>query len=123
MNKVLVVIPGETITLKAKAGNGKFASEPVTYYIPEAPEAPAEFTDYTIKDGNLILNGYEYEIALPDNSVTISEKAEAMGYSDTENLLTLCSQELDALIKKLLNVTWILYGTVQIRSDKEVNLP
>lgn len=102
MNKVLVVIPGETITLKAKAGNGKFASEPVTYYIPEAPEAPAEFTDYTIKDGNLILNGYEYEIALPDNSVTISEKAEAMGYSDTEKFADIMLSRIGCADKEAL---------------------
>ena len=84
MNKVFVVIPGETLTLKAAAGNGKFASEPVTYHIPEAPEAPTEFTDYTLKDGKLALNGYEYEIALPDSTASIEEIAGAMGYADSE---------------------------------------
>ena len=102
MNKVFVVIPGETITFKAKAGNGKFASEAVTYHIPEAPEAPAVFTNYTIEDGNLVLNGYEYEIALPDNSVTISEKAEAMGYSDTEQFADIMLSRIGCADKEAL---------------------
>lgn len=87
MNKIFVVIPGETLTFKVSAGNGKFASEPVTYHIPEAPEAPTEFTDYTIKNGKLTLNGYEYEIALPDSSVSIEERAGALGYADSEQFI------------------------------------
>lgn len=102
MNKVFVVIPGETVTLKAKAGNGKFASEPVTYYIPEAPEAPDELTNYTIENGKLALNGYEYEIALPAESASIAGKAEAMGYSDTERFADIMSSRIGCVDKEIL---------------------
>lgn len=84
MNKAFSVIPGETVTLKIAAGNGKFESEPVVFEIPEAPEAPAKIPEYTIDGDVCRIDDYSFEIAFPwiGSSMTIEEYADKWGYSD-----------------------------------------
>ena len=84
MNKAFSVIPGETVTLKIAAGNGKFESEPVVFEIPEAPEAPEKIPEYTIDGDICTIDDYSFEIAFPwvGSSLTIEEYAAKCGYSD-----------------------------------------
>lgn len=83
MNKAFKVIPDEKITFKIVAGNGMFASNPVTYEIPAAVSAPSEIPAFTEKDGKYSLSGYDYEIALTENA-DMSVLASKWGYSDAE---------------------------------------
>ncbi len=50
MNKAFRIIPGETVTLKIAAGDGKFASAPETFNIKEAGAAPTEEPEYSISE-------------------------------------------------------------------------
>ena len=50
MNKAFRIIPGETVTLKIAAGDGKFASASETFDIKEAGIAPSEEPEYSIFD-------------------------------------------------------------------------
>lgn len=51
MNKGIMIFPGEELSFKLAAGGGKFASEPVKYSIPEAPQPPKQIPAYTLKNG------------------------------------------------------------------------
>lgn len=81
MNKAFRVIPNEKITFRISAGNGMFASEPITYEIPEAVPFPVIMPEFTEKDGKYSLSGYTYETAVPEDT-DISGLAEKWGYSD-----------------------------------------
>lgn len=98
MNKAFKVIPGETVTLRISAGNGMFASKPVTYKIPEAPKAPVELPECTLENGILTINDYQFEAAAPVESKFESEDALAAfwGYSDTEQFIKLMSDRMKA---------------------------
>ncbi|MBE6861295.1 MAG: hypothetical protein E7497_00130 [Ruminococcus sp.] len=50
MNKAFRIIPGEIVTIKIAAGEGKFASIPETFNIKEAGTAPTEEPEYTVSD-------------------------------------------------------------------------
>ncbi|MBQ8960794.1 MAG: hypothetical protein IJ071_06200 [Ruminococcus sp.] len=54
-NVSLNIIPGETVSLRTKAGNGCFAGIPVEYRISDPPEAPERLTGISVKAGELIL--------------------------------------------------------------------
>lgn len=79
MNKAFKVIPGEILTLKAKAGNGKFASKTERYEIPDAPEAPTEAPKYHSEDGKLVFDSFEYEF-VKDDEIAESEIERLMNY-------------------------------------------
>lgn len=98
MNKAFAVIPGETVTLKAAAGNGMFASEPVIYHIPEAPAAPVSEPAYTIDNGLCIFNDYRYEVALPTECKfkSIEELAVHWGYEDIQSFENLMLSRMNA---------------------------
>lgn len=87
MNKAFKVIPNEKITFRISAGNGMFASEPVTYEIPEAVAFPVAMPEFTEKDGKYSLSGYTYETASPEDT-DISALAEKWGYSNTEDYIS-----------------------------------
>ena len=79
MNKAFKVIPGEIISLKVKAGNGKFASQTEEYKIPDAPDAPSEAPKYHSEDGKLVFDSFEYEF-VKDDEITESEIERLMNY-------------------------------------------
>ena len=88
MNKAFKVIPDETITFKISAGNGMFASKPVQYKIPSAPDVPEKNPEFTLKDGKYYLKGYDYEIAPSGNPMSeeeISVLAVNMGYTSADD--------------------------------------
>lgn len=87
MNKAFKVIPNEKITFRISAGNGMFASIPVTYEIPSAVSAPVKMPDFTENDGKYSLSGYEYEIALTEDC-DISGLSEKWGYSDIQEYIS-----------------------------------
>lgn len=87
MNKAFRVIPNEKITFRVSAGNGMFASEPVTYDIPSAKSAPKKIPELTEKDGKFYLSGYDYEIAVIEDT-DISVLAGKWGYSDTAEYIS-----------------------------------
>ncbi len=99
MNKALRIIPGETITLRLRAGDGCFAGIPVTYVFPDAPDAPTEIPEYTV-DEELMLHftDYSYETAAPDPSYTgsLAENAEMYGYSDVDEFAALMMKRFGA---------------------------
>lgn len=84
MNKAFRIIPGETLTLRIAAGGGMFASEPVEYIIPEAPQAPTEKPVYTAADGAVTIEYSDtLECGAPVQAVTaeeFAESAEGFGY-------------------------------------------
>lgn len=84
MNKALRVIPGETLTLKILAGNGEFASEPLTVKIPDAPEAPADTSVLTRTDSGLALTDYDYEACVPTVGATLDTYTSKYAYSSFE---------------------------------------
>lgn len=86
MNKAFRVIPDEKITFRISAGNGMFASEPVTYEIPSAVSAPENIPEFTEKDGVYSLSGYDYETAVLKDS-DIDVLAEKWGYSATDGYI------------------------------------
>ena len=93
MNKAFKVIPNEKITFRISAGNGMFASVPVTYEIPEAPVTPVKIPEFTEKDGKYSLSGYEYEIAIIENP-DISALAEKWGYGSEEEYISAIGNRL-----------------------------
>ena len=109
MNKAFKVIPDEEITLRISAGNGKFASKPVTYKIPSAVSAPEKMPVLTKKDGKYYLSGYDYEIAI-ESDTDISELAEIWGYLDEESYLSAMSKRygIDDIekLKKIVGSEW-----------------
>lgn len=111
MNKAFKVIPGEKIIFKISAGNGMFASEPVTYEIPSAVSAPEEMPEFTKKDGKYYLSGYDYEIAPlnnPLNEDAISVLAENMGYSDVRQYRSLMVKRYGIDVQNAGNFTAVL---------------
>lgn len=93
MNKAFKVIPNEKITFRISAGNGMFASVPVTYEIPEAPVTPVKIPEFTEKDGKYSLSGYEYEIAIIENP-DISALAEKWGYGSEDEYISAMGNRL-----------------------------
>lgn len=87
MNKAFRVIPDENITFRISAGNGMFASEPVTYKISEPEPAPESIPELTEKDGKFYLSGYDYEVAVTENT-DVSGLAEKWGYSGTDEYIS-----------------------------------
>lgn len=119
MNKAFKVIPSEKLTLKVRAGNNKFASEPVTYEIPSAPPAPEEMPDFVKTDGGWKLKDYTYEIALPQDvsADVITKQAEQWGYKDSEQYAQLIRkrfgmESLDELMT-VLESEWGVEDTVK----------
>ncbi|MDE6035969.1 MAG: hypothetical protein K2G36_08685 [Ruminococcus sp.] len=112
MNKAFKVIPGETITFKVSAGNGKFASEPVTYKIPEAPVLTAENPEFDFRDGKYYLNGYDYEIAPSGNRLSeddIDKMCVEMGYITREGFKAVMRKrhgEEAGDIEEILGLEW-----------------
>jgi C1A family cysteine protease len=98
MNKVFVVIPGETVTLKIRAGGGKFAGTEKTFLIPEAGEAPTALPEYEVKDNKVDFEGIDYE-AVPAHAAAdtdISVIAGRYGYKDTERFAQLMKSRFGA---------------------------
>lgn len=91
------VIPGETVTLKVRAGSGKFASETCTYVIPAAPEAPTEMPGYSINDENcIIFDGdvmYQLAEASEPYELNFYIVGEAMGYEQDTGLFRKLMEE------------------------------
>lgn len=88
MNKAFRIIPGETVTIKIAPGNGMFGSEPVTYRIPSAENAPEESADYVSENEKYYLNysdTLEYGIiGSPFNEAEFVSEADKFGYSTEE---------------------------------------
>ena len=112
MNKAFRVIPGETITFKILAGNNMFASEPLTVHIPEAGKAPDKLPEFVTENGKSHLDGYAYEIALPEQADEniLSVQAEEWGYSDLEKYAEIIGNRLGISdrdeLKKILSSSW-----------------
>ncbi len=112
MNKAFKVIPGETVTFKILAGNNMFASEPLTVHIPEAGKAPDKLPEFVTENGKSHLNGYTYEIALPEQADEdiLSVQAAEWGYSDTEKYAEIMGNRLGTSnrdeLKKILSSSW-----------------
>lgn len=84
-SKSFIVIPGETITLRALAGEGMFAGDAVTYEIPEAPSAPEKIS---AEQGE--------EAVKADEKLVIRELVDAAGlYSGgTDEVLTILAENM-----------------------------
>ena len=109
MNKAFKVIPNEKITLRISAGNKMFASKPITFEIPSSVSAPEEMPEFTEKGGKYYLSGYDYEIAL-ENDTDISVLAEKWGYPDSESYLSVMAKRygIDDIekLKKIVGSEW-----------------
>ncbi len=98
MNKAIRIIPGETLTLRLKEGNGKFASLPVTIEVPQAPDAPEILPEYRQEGMGMVFDDYDYDIARTDQGMNISfeEYAQKLGYKNTEACLDIVAARLGA---------------------------
>ncbi len=88
MNKAFRIIPGETVTLKVKASEGKFASIPQTFELKQGSAVPVEEPVYTVSEEYYEVersNILEYGIV--NEPVTESEleyQADLFGYTTEE---------------------------------------
>ena len=100
LEKAFRVIPGETIELRLRAGNGCFAGEPVVFSIEDAPEA----TDYVPRlkrvDGELVYEDKEnvelminLELELAEYE-TYNYLPERWGYSNSSIFKEIMSKRL-----------------------------
>ena len=96
MNKAIRIIPGEKLTLRLMAGNGKFASVERTISIPEAPDAPEILPEFRSEGTNVILNDFEFQGMAAGYSYIgdMTDKAEMYGYKDTAAFLELLKRRL-----------------------------
>ena len=79
------VIPGETVYLKNAGDRQFFPSETLTFEVPDAPEAPEEFPEYTVENGEVRYLQPDIETFVPGtDSADIAELAAAYGYGDLE---------------------------------------
>lgn len=112
MNKAFAVIPGETVTLKISAGNGKFSSIPAVFEIPEAPAAPEKLPEYTVNGDICTISDYSFEIAAPPGGTynSIGELAGKWGYSDTEQFENVMKERMNVpdsvAILNYINAVW-----------------
>ncbi len=85
MNKAFRIIPGETITLKIKPSEGKFASIPQTFVLDPARDAPVDDVVYTVYDEYYELKrDFNLEYGVINDPLTEAElekEAEIFGYS------------------------------------------
>ncbi len=88
MNKAFRIIPGETITLKIKPSEGKFASIPQTFELDQVYDAPTDEPLYTIYDEYYELkHDFNLEYGVINEPLTEAElekEAEMFGYSVEE---------------------------------------
>ena len=88
MNKAFRIIPGETVTLKVKASDGKFASIPQTFELKQVGSVPVEEPNYSVSEEYYEVersNILEYGIV--NEPITESEleyQADLFGYSTEE---------------------------------------
>ena len=114
MNKAVKVIPGETIVLKVSAGGGKFASEPVTYKVPDAPDIPAENPEFDFKDDKYYVSGYDYEIAPVGKILSeedIVKRYTDMGYFTREEYDIVMKERYGEEIEDISDIIGSMWGT------------
>lgn len=106
MNKAFGVIPGEIVTLRVAAGNGRFQSSPVVFEIPAAPEAPEKVPEFAINGDICTISDFGYEIAAPTagKSTSMEALASEWGYGDIQQYEELMKQRMqtadaDTIIK------------------------
>lgn len=127
MNKAFRVIPGETVTIRIAPGNGMFGSEPVTYEIPQAGEAPEENPGYTLEEGVYYL---DYSDTLEYGVITsvgteemLAESAEMFGY-DTETYAALMMERYGVSdrseLLKLMGAEWDAIFEVSAEENPEI---
>ncbi|MBR3760930.1 MAG: hypothetical protein IKK47_08105 [Ruminococcus sp.] len=112
MNKAFAIIPGETVTLRVAAGNGKFKSSPAVFEIPSAPEAPTKIPEYTISGDECTISDFSYEIASPKavELSSIEKLASKWGYSDIKQYEELMKKRMQATdtdtVIRYINAEW-----------------
>ncbi len=88
MNKAFRIIPGETVTLKVKASEGRFASIPQTFEIKPAGAVPEEEPEYSISEEYYEVEYSDIlEFGIVNEPVTVEEleyQADLFGYTAEE---------------------------------------
>lgn len=113
MNKAFRIIPGETVTLKVKASEGKFASIPQTFELKQVSEVPDEEPDYKVLDEFYEVersNTLEYGIV--NEAITEAEleyQADLFGYTVEEFTQVMMNRhgvsDVDTL-RKVMAIEW-----------------
>lgn len=113
MNKAFRIIPGETITLKIKPSEGKFASIPQTFKLDQIPDVPDDEPEYTVHDEYYELkHDFNLEYGVVNEPLTDEElesQAEMFGYN-TEDFAQIMMKrhgvsDVDTL-RKVMAVEW-----------------
>lgn len=113
MNSAFRIIPGETVTLKVKPSEGKFASIPQTFELKQVENIPSEEPQYSVSDKYFeIEQDNILEIGVVNEPVTMTElenQADLFGYSVEEFTQIMMKRhgvsDVDTL-RKVMAVEW-----------------